>query len=79
MTGGPAADVFACGAKSANMIMTDFGVGDKFDLNAFGFAGSAFERHVTIEDEPFRVEDPDTGDAIRVVVGIDLDRADFIL
>ena len=79
MTGGPGADVFAFGAESDDAIITDFGAGDKIDLGTFSFAGSAFERHVTIEDEAFRVEDPDTGDAIRVEVGIDLDRADFIL
>lgn len=31
------------------------------------------------EDEAFRIEDLDTGDAIRVEVGIELDPADFIL
>ena len=71
--------MFAFGAEFGDAIITDFGAGDKADLRAFGFAGSAFERHLTIEDEPFRVEDPDTGDATRVEVGIDLDRADFIL
>lgn len=47
--------------SSATRSSPTFGVGDKVDLRAFGFAGSAFERHLTIEDEPFRVEDPDTG------------------
>lgn len=79
MTGGPGADVFAFDAESGDAIITDLGARDEIDLSAFGFPGSAFERYVTIEDEAFLVADPDTGDAIRVEVGIELDRADFIL
>ena len=79
LTGGLGADVFAFDAESGDATITDFGGRDKIDLSAFGFLGSAFERHVTIEDEAFLVEHPDTGGAIRVEVGIGLDQADFIL
>ena len=79
MSGGSGADIFAFDAESGDVIITDFGGRDKIDLSAFGFDTSAFERHVTIEDEAFRIEDPETGVSIRVEVGIELDRADFIL
>ena len=74
LTGGPGVDRFVFDEKSGDAVITDF-AGDRIDLTAFGFTPSAFEQHVTIEEERF-VIDVD-GAVIRVEVGVELGLADL--
>jgi len=70
LTGGAGFDRFVFDAESGDAVITDFS-GDRSDLSAFGFSRSAFERHMTIEDNGFVIDIDDV--VIRVEVGVKLD------